>query len=108
MIRREAFNHRTDDGNSSAHGGLEEEVCIMLLRDPDQLGTLCLNQHLVGCTEADALLQSTLRKGIGRLQTTHGLSDHTDLRVIYDGVEVMNQNLLHRISGELPKVQNIF
>ena len=42
------------------------------------------------------------------MKASHRLHHNADFRIIQDNIVVMNKHLLHRVSGKIPQIQNIF
>ena len=66
------------------------------------------HQGLVGCAYAFSSQQTPLGKGIRRLHASHNLDHYFYFGIIYNGLEIVNQNGFYRVAREITQVQYIF
>ena len=79
----------------------------MLLRCHGKNAAECIHKLLVGRADTDSLFQSLFRKRKGGLLSSHGLTDHADLRIIQDDVKIMHYAICIRRIRKISEIQNV-
>ena len=99
--------HGGDDGRTAAHRGLEQEGAAVLLGQCQQLCAVGGHHLLVGGAHAAAALEAGLDIGVCKAGAADGLHHHPDLRVFQNGIEVLDEEVCCRMSGEILGVKDV-
>ena len=103
----QALVHGGDDGGAAAHGGLEQEGTVVCLGQRQQLRAVGGHHLLVGGAHAAAALEAGLDIGVCKAGAADGLHHHPDLRVFQNGIEVLDEEVCRRMSGEILGVKDV-
>ena len=107
LVGSQALQHRTDDRNAAADGGLEHIVYAVLLGNLEQLLTLGSNQFLVGGAYALASLEAALGELVRSAHAAHYLGNDCYLGVVLDDREIGYKFIAIRQRGEVAQVEDI-
>ena len=106
MIGRQALSHGTNNGNTAAHGRLNQIIYIVGFGTGQQLRSLLRHQLLVGGDHALAAGEQLHGKVKSRVHPAHGLCHDLDLRIIQNIVKILGKERLVLVAGKLPQIQN--
>ena len=79
----------------------------MISRNLNQFRAFVSHQRLVGGGYMLPLFQHRLNEGISRLHASHGLHNNGNLRILRDGLVIMNDLVCNRFALEISQIQHI-
>ena len=107
LFRCQRIVKRADDGDTAAYTGLKEITAVICRSHLQQLRAVLRHQFLIGRADTFSPLQCHLGELIGYADAAHYLTDYTNLGVIHDQIDIMNNLILKPVTGKLTDIQNI-